>query len=265
MLPLRSRALALCLVCIALGCWPMPSVPLPEPPTYVCRQASDSISVDGFLDERSWQLAQPMRLVLREDASTPQHATAAKAVWDETALYVAFVCQDPEIWATMRERDDRLWSQEVVEVFLDPNGNGDPYFEFEVNPLNVVVDLRLMRSLRDKGMPLARVVAWDCEAMQTAVRVKGQVSTWQTAQRPGGEWTVEMAIPFAALDSLPSSPPKDGDAWKANFYRIDRPGHLAQEEHEFTCWSPIISSKSFHTLDRFGTLVFSSEKVTPAK
>lgn len=265
MLRPSSRLLTICVVCAVMGCCPSPDVPLPEPPTYVCMRTCDAINVDGFLDERSWQHAQPMILVLREDGGAPQHATTAKAVWDQSALYVAFQCDDPEMWATMKERDDRLWEQEVVEVFLDPNGNGDPYFEFEVNPLNVVVDLRLMCSLREKGMPLERVVAWDCRGMQTSVRAKGPVSTWQTEQHPGGEWAVEMSIPFDALDTLPHCPPQDGDAWKANFYRIDRPARLAKEEHEFVCWSPIISSKSFHTLDRFGTLTFSSAQVTAAQ
>ena len=257
MLRPSSRLLTICVVCAVMGCCPSPDVPLPEPPTYVCMRTCDAINVDGFLDERSWQHAQPMILVLREDGGAPQHATTAKAVWDQSALYVAFQCDDPEMWATMKERDDRLWEQEVVEVFLDPNGNGDPYFEFEVNPLNVVVDLRFMRSL--KGLRSPRSLRWDCKGFRKAVVAEGTVHTWTSTQAPGGRWTVEMAIPFAALDSLPNSPPKPGDTWKANFYRIDRPAALGEEDDEYSCWSPIVTSGSYHTLERFGTLVFVGE------
>lgn len=258
---LKASVIYLALAASVAACFP--SMQLPDPPTYICKRALNRIVVDGLLNEKSWQKAEPMNLVLREGTGEPLHKTVTKAVWDNRALYLSFVCQDPEIWTTMTERDDPLWTEEVVEVFLDPNGNGDPYFEIEANPLNVVVDLRFMRSL--KGLRDRRPLQWNCRSLQTAVRVKGRVNSWQAISHPDSQWTVEIAIPFEALDKLPNSPPKDGDSWKANFYRIERPASLAEEDDEYSCWSPIIISKSYHTLERFGTMIFSALKVGESK
>jgi len=236
---------------------------LPNPPTYICKRVLDEMTVDGSLNEKSWQKAEPMDLSLRDGSGKPLRKTVAKVIWDDEALYISFVCQDPEIWATLTERDDPLWTEEVVEVFLDPNGNGDPYFEIEVNPLNVVVDLRFVHSLKElRGR---RALQWNCQSLQTAVRVKGKVNSWQTASHPDNQWTVEMAIPFRALDELPHSPPREGDCWRANFYRIERPSSLADEDDEYSCWAPIIISRSYHTLERFGSLTFSAQKVGESK
>jgi len=232
--------------------------PCPPTPTHVCKRTVDAIKIDGVLDEQSWQKAEPLKLTLREGTGEPKFPTTMKVMWDDKMLYVAFECVDPDVWATMTERDDKLWEQEVVEVFLDPTGTGNPYFEYEVNPLNTVVDLRFVKDIM--GMA-ARGLMWNSKGLKTAVVVHGSVETWKVGHDADGKWTVEMGIPFDDLDSLPNSPPKEGDKWRANFYRIERPAALQKEDDEYSCWSPICTSPSFHTLDRFGTLIFSMKPV----
>ena len=64
-------------------------------------------------------------------------------------------------------------------------------------------------------------------------------------------WVVEMRIPFAAFPEV--NPPKPGDVWRGNFYRIDR-----AEPPEFTAWSPTLETPpNFHVPERFGYIVFS--------
>ncbi len=254
--------LAAIAVLACTGCGLIPKQPLPALPTYVCKRAAGKIVVDGKIDEPSWAAAETMQLVLREGTGAPKHATTAKALWNDEYLYVAFQCTDPDIWATLSKHDDPLWREEVVEVFLDPKGDHNPYFEIEVNPLNAVVDLRLMRDLKGlNGQGFMRSTTWDCKGMITATSVKGEVHSWQTTLDPDGQWSVELAIPFAGLDALPNSPPKNGDVWRANFYRIERPAAEAEQDDEYICWSPIVTSPSFHTVERFGYLRFSAEAV----
>ncbi|MBM4045176.1 MAG: hypothetical protein FJ279_08685 [Planctomycetes bacterium] len=231
---------------------------LSDPPTYVCKQAGQSITVDGVLSETAWQKAEPIELVLREGTGKPKLPTTAKMLWDNEALYVAFVCTDTDIWATMTQHDDPLWEQEVVEVFIDPTGTADPYFEIQVNPLNVVVDLRLVKSLAGLGK---RMFAWNASTMKTAVKTTAPVNTWQVSDNPRGQWTVEMAIPFKDLDTLPHSPPQDGDKWRVNLYRIERPALKKDEDDEYSAWAPTYYSPSYHTVERFGVLVFSAAPV----
>ena len=90
-----------------------------------------------------------------------------------------FHAEDTHAWATMTERDAPLYEEEVVEVFLDPVGDLESYFEIEVNPLNTVLDL----VLRKNRSGYVKDFAWQCEGLRTAV-VKREAA-----------WTTELAIP----------------------------------------------------------------------
>jgi len=48
--------------------------------------------------------------------------TAFRAAWSREALYLCFDAADDRPWHTLTARDDRLWNEEVVEIFLDPTG-----------------------------------------------------------------------------------------------------------------------------------------------
>src|SRR5512134_1613939 len=122
-----------------------------ELPVYRARHAVGAIRVDGSLDEPSWEKAPRIREFrhIYDPARVPRYPTAAALVWDAARLYVAFECVDSEPWGSFRRRDDRLWEEEVVEVFLDPDGDGRNYAELEVSPNNVVVDLLIPRPRSD--------------------------------------------------------------------------------------------------------------------
>ena len=150
-------------------------------PAYGARHTAVPVRIDGVLDDAAWVFSPrvgELRLIHAPERR-PAYPTEAAVTWDDTFLYVAFACTDPAPWARHGTRDDRLWEEEVVEVFLDPDGDGRNYAEIEVSPTNVVVDL-LIEAPRAGG-PNAR--AWNVEGLQTAVKT----------QATG--WVAEMAIP----------------------------------------------------------------------
>ncbi len=165
--------------------------------------------------------------------AAPEQATAARLAWDGQELRVLLQACDPNPWATITERDGPLWEEEVVEVFLDPVGDAESYFEIEVNPLGTVVDL----ACRKNRSGYAKDFAWDCEGLRTVVR------------RTADGWTAEFSIPFA---SLIAEAPRAGTKWRVNFCRIDRPEN---RERELTAWSPT-GLRQFHVPQRFGVLEF---------
>ena len=59
------------------------------------------------------------------DGAPGSYETEARALYDDTFLYFSFRCRDDNIWATFKTRDQHLWEEEVVEVFLqaDPQPN----------------------------------------------------------------------------------------------------------------------------------------------
>jgi hypothetical protein len=165
--------------------------------------------------------------------ASPSQGTLVKVAWDAADLRVLFQAADEHAWATMTARDAPLYEEEVVEVFLDPVGDLESYFEIEVNPLNAVLDL----VLRKNRSGYAKNSAWQCEGLRTAV-TKNDVA-----------WTTELAIPFRALTS---APPVLGTRWRVNFFRIDRPQN---RERELSAWTPTRSG-TFHRPERFGVLEF---------
>jgi hypothetical protein len=188
---------------------------------YAVPRAVAPIAVDGRLDEFAWETAEQINGFSRilNEYGQILHPTRAKMLWDDENLYFAFACQDPDIWAIFGQRDDALWEEEVVEVFIDPDGDGRDYLELEVNPLNTVVDLRIrgLEPAWDSSIP------WDIRGLQSAVQVYGTVS--DSASSDLG-WSVEIAIPWSAMaDSIGGGHrPAPGDTWRLNLYRIERRG-----------------------------------------
>ncbi len=188
-------------------------------PHYLVRQTDSPITIDGRLDEFAWAAAPQIDGLTRilNDYGRVQQATRAKIVWGEEALYIAFACRDTDMWALYTEEDDPMWSEEVVEAFIDPDGDGRDYLEVEVNPLNAIVDLHIgsvsPEWVSDKD--------WDIAGLQTAVGVHGTVND-STDVDTG--WSVEMAIPWNAFAPTITGGgrPSVGDRWRLNLYRIER-------------------------------------------
>lgn len=219
-------------------------------PLYVCRRATGPIAIDGRLDEPDWRSVEPMVLRLTDTGRTPRQKTEVRALWDETCLYVAFHCRDDDVWATIAERDGPLWEEEVVEVFVDDDRDGITYLEYEINPLNALVDLYVVnRTGRREDVKF--MLDWNSDGIRHAVTVDGDPTRRGTPDR---SWMVECAIPFTDFATAPSIPPENGDAWSINFYRIDR----GRELDEYSAWSPT-GAVNYHIPSRFGTIVFSTE------
>jgi hypothetical protein len=180
------------------------------------------------------------------------YETAFRALWSEAGLFLRFDATDPNPWHTMTKRDDHLWDEEVVEIFLDLDRSGRNYYELEINPANVVCDLRMVSPWPDKEGD----IDWDFEGLETRVHTRtnadGQTEGWvATAFLP---WSGFRPLPSAAAVKLP---PEPGDAWRFNVFRIKRPGgpEEPQKDGVFAAWSPS-SAPSFHAPEAFRPFVF---------
>ncbi|HUM12358.1 MAG TPA: carbohydrate-binding family 9-like protein [Myxococcaceae bacterium] len=214
----------------------------PAVPEAHVRRTAMPPKIDGVLDEAAWRGATPLTLVDSLDGRPAAFRTTARLAWDDEALYVAFECEDPDVWGTFSKRDEPLYTQEVVEIFLDADADGRTYDEIEVSPHNVVFDAYF--PARRQGMDLS----WD-SGLQSAVKVSGTID--DASDRDQG-WTVEMRIPFARLHSVPHLPPKPGDRWRFNLYRLELPDRKQAQGQAF---SPLYVG-DFHAVDRFAWLVF---------
>lgn len=173
--------------------------------------------------------------------------TAFRALWSAAGLHLRFDVADPDPWHTMTKRDQHLWEEEVVEIFLDLDRSGTHYAEIELSPANVVCDVRMVRALPDKEMDLA----FDLEGLESRV-----------VRRPETGWTGTIFVPWTGFRPLPSAsnaslPPKPGDRWRFNVYRIERPNgkKRPQEGAIFSSWSPT-GAEGFHVPASFQAFEF---------
>ena len=220
-------------------------------PTSRCRRAPGPITLNGSIGDPAWHDADVTTLALAAAGEEPRFLTECRLLWDDEHLYVSFYCEDNDIWGTFRNRDDNICSEEVVEIFIDPAGEGWGYYEIEVSPHNVIYDLFILNrweeGFRHSLVPLKE---WDCPGLETAVVVDGELDSRKGQDR---SWSVEMKIPFTSLVGAPNTPPMDGDVWRFNLYRIDR-GKEKSEHQSFSATEVV----DFHRPWRFGFLEFVS-------
>lgn len=214
--------------------------PLPE---YKAPRTAKAPVIDGKLQDDAWKAAPEVTLTASFDGRPVSRKTTARVLWDEQFLYVAFDCEDPDVWGTKRNKDDDIYNEDAVEVFLNPSSDLANYNELQVSPHNVNFDARFVSRRSD----LATAMKWE-SGMTTAVDVRGTLDDDQADQG----WSAEMKIPIANLANVPHTPQK-GDVWRFNLYRLE---HLKrQTEIEGQSFSPLFVG-DFHALPRFGKLVF---------
>ncbi|HEX6210782.1 MAG TPA: carbohydrate-binding family 9-like protein [Methylomirabilota bacterium] len=181
-----------------------------------------------------------------------RYRTRFQACWDPRALHVRWDAVDDSPWHTLSKRDDHIWNEEVVELFLDPLGTGRDYAELEISPINVVCDLHVETA----GPPLKASLAWDWTGMSSVV------VPLRDAHGAVEGWTALARLPFEALQTLSPEtagrmPPSPGTAWRFNVFRIKRPGGPQQpmEGVIYAAWSPP-GGRTFHEPAAFRLLRF---------
>ena len=212
-------------------------------PLYRCRRTRKPPAIDGMISPAIWRQAEAVPLRIATTGKPPQQPAEARLLYDDDCLYVAFHCLDRDAWGSLTRRDDPIYREEVVEVFIDPTRGRRSYIEIEVSPLNTVLDLYILNDPRCP--PMRPLWQWNCMGLRTAVHVE------RGANHRTKFWNCEMAIPFDQLHDAPNIPPKPGDRWRMNLYRIDHLPHL----DEYSAWSRI-TGKSFHCPQCFGELLF---------
>lgn len=190
------------------------------PKGYVCYWTNVAVKIDGKLNEASWE-AVPWTdnfVDIQGDSQpVPRFKTKVKMMWDSAYFYIGAELEEPNVWATLRKRDTVIFCDNDFEVFMDPNGDNFEYYEMEMNAFNTVWDLFLPKPYKDGGKA---VDAWNIKGLRTAVHVDGTINNPRDADKG---WTVELAMPWAALKQYAHrpAPPTEGERWRVNFSRVE--------------------------------------------
>ena len=222
-------------------------VKMRELPRYDCVWISEELNIDGVLDEPAWDKAQEVELLLTDTEEKPDNPTQVKLLWNDKYLYIGYFCVDPEIWATIDERDGDLYEEEVVEAFIDADADLRTYLELEVNPLNALFDAFVLNA-KDRNQSICVMRDWDSKGIKHAVKINGELNSRKGTDK---SWTCEIAVPLQDFYTAPNYPPKPGDVWRLNLYRIDH----RKDKSEYSAWSTT-GKIGFHLPQRFGYLKF---------
>lgn len=189
-----------------------------SPKNYVVYKTTTPLIIDGKADEKDWKQAKfTSNFIDIQGIKTPKQQTNVKMLWDTNYLYVYAKLHEEHIWGDIKERDQVIFYNNDIEVFISPSNDTHNYGEIEVNALNTVWDLVLNKPYNVGGKPKNR---WNLNELTTAVFIKGTLNDPFDIDE---YWSVEMAIPlnaFAELKNRPKIKPKDGEQWRINFSRV---------------------------------------------
>lgn len=169
-------------------------------PSLEARRAVEPIKMDGNLDDAAWKQAAPATAfsVYQDRYRRAPILTEVRVCYDDKFLYFGVVCHEPymdEVVNPHTRRDDSVWDDDCIEIFLDPNRTYAQMFEFELGPEGGIVDC---------------LNVWEISFMQYDPPRTDKIS------RSADRWCAEIAIP---LESLGAKPPRPGDAWLCNIVR----------------------------------------------
>ena len=199
-------------------------------PQMVVAYSEAAPTIDGNADEAAWEGARTGSFVHTITGGRAPVATTFRVIYDDESLYFFLRCVERgqesfAVGPSVRE-DPGVHRGDAAEIFLQPGGPGTPYFQLAANPWGGTMSY--------KWLGPGDATTWNPQG----IRIAGFVHF--------DYWTLEVAIPFAAL-SLPA--PATGTEWRGNFARNELPG-----QRLYSAWSA--TGDNFQNPSRFGRLAF---------
>ena len=217
------------------GLMPGKFIERPGLPKVACMQTKGPPKIDGVADDGCWQGARPLP-IRAIYAPKPLPPTTAKISWDTTSLYVLIQADEPtpgkmRALATRDDPNNRarsVYSDDHVELFFDPDGDGQRY-------THIVVNTRGVGNGLSKGIKTACKIGKD-------------------------RWTMELSIPWGAVKT---TAPGNLTRWAGNFNRTRCATRTTdplklKAIKTYSSWSPAIRplSPGYHNTLAWGTILF---------
>ena len=205
-------------------------------PVYRCKRATDPPALDGGSWDGAETIEAGFHLLGKPQERSASHLSLV-AMWDDDALYVSYLSDPSPVPVTMRERDDDLFGECAVEVFLKA---GDGYYEIETNPLGTVLDLHFTEVEVEDWRAMAR---FDVDGLRWRVGEAGA----------DGRWWAQVAIPWTGVPETTRGTHDGEQCVYGNFARSQK---LPNGEYDLTSWSP--AREAFCEPDAMGCLILAS-------
>ncbi len=211
----------------------------------------------GISGENLWNAGQKFNLFDVVTGDEPALRTEVRMFFDRglNALCLRFYGEDDGYIATMNERDDSIFQEDVFELFITSEPFAAEtlserpyvYYEFETSPTDVKFDaiIRYNASGHIDGE-----TSWNLTEWRSFSRYRvGDNSDENTKGKLISVWVLPV-------DGWLKTP-EPGDVVYMNLYRIDRGSHrrYGQTRDEYSAWRPT-GKYSFHRPEAFGGVRF---------
>ena len=195
---------------------------------------SETIVIDGVLDEPAWQHARtghPFWQWFPSDTSLAEAQTDLFMMRDDEYLYIAAKChsRSNNYIISSLKRDYQAGGNDNLSIIFDPFNDRRNAFLFGLNPYGVKREAIITEG---GGNSNNFTTAWD--------------NKWEgDAKMYDGYYICEFAIPFKTLRFLAG-----GDKWGFNSYRFDT------QENEWSVWTHIPQNQAFWSLGWLGEMLW---------
>ncbi len=224
------------------GSFAVAGTPVPLPSYRAVRLATPP-RLDGALEAAEWgQSAWTAPYVPSQGQKAARLTTRARLAWDPEHLYVALEAEDPDLQGSFTERDEPIYREEALELFIDADCDRRDYVELQASPRGTLFDARFT------GPRQGMDTAYQAD-LRVGTRLDGTLD--DASDRDRG-WTAEWAVRAASVPGVPT-PLAGGTRLCINLFRVGKDRHPGGVSHEETAWSPPLMG-DFHNLERFGEL-----------
>lgn len=253
---------------------------------YVAKKISDEAARELGVSSDLWhEVERSPRFVNIVNGAVALYDTRAAVLWSNEHLFVKYWAQEPHLHGTMMTRDQLLFNENNVELFID---GGDSYYELELSANNVVYEVLFvwrdaydaedarfagLDPLRDgltfggnndrnsatfwtgdhpRGVRWA-FTNWDLEGLETEVELDGTINDDSDVDKG---WQAMMKVPWASMEVLANGrtlPPTDGDVWSFQFARYERLTEL--DTNVGWAWTSV-GNRDNHVPEKFTPVVF---------
>ncbi|MBE8724668.1 carbohydrate-binding family 9-like protein [Flavobacterium hungaricum] len=209
--------------------------------TFPIYKTKETIAIDGNLSEWNKPFLGPFVIHNTRDKASQQ--TLVSLSWNDENLYIAYKSIDSKIIGKPQSKDSEIFNtDDLVEIFLDPDGDGQNYVEIGVNAFSTYYDV-LLKCILPKCGGWNMEMNFDITGIETASKITSE------------GYNTEIKIPFLSLEKIQNGnfyKPKTGTKWKGNTFRIDYGNTI-----EYLALQPYKSNKfSFHQPEEFAVFEF---------
>lgn len=185
-----------------------------------------------FVTDDVWESIESLKVNYSPWKKYPtRYNTEAKLLYNEEAIYVNLKTTETQLKAVHNEENSAVCNDSCMEFFLAPDENDMRYFNFEINPLGIM----LLYVCNGRGN-FTRV-----DIPHNIFQIKSIITN--------DDWQLLYKIPFSVINKYFSNITGN---MHGNFYKC---GRKTVHRH-YGCWNPIeLKKPEFHCPQYFGNLI----------